>query len=187
VKYLVVGLGNIGAEYKNTRHNIGFTVLDALAEASSIFFSPARFGDLATLKHKGRTLILVKPNTFMNLSGKAVAYWLNQEKIPLENLLIITDDLALPFGKLRLRGKGSDGGHNGLKSINQLLNTNQYARLRFGIGDEFSKGKQVNYVLGQWSSEEKETLNERVELAKDCILSFCFAGLQNTMTKYNAL
>ena len=187
MKYLVAGLGNIGAEYKHTRHNIGFEVLEALAEASSIFFESGRLADTATLKYKGRTIILIKPTTYMNLSGKAVAYWLNQEKIPLENLLVVTDDLALPFGKIRIRAKGSDGGHNGLKNINAILNTTQYARLRFGIGAEFGQGQQIDYVLGKWNAKEKETLQQRIDIAKESILSFCFAGIQNTMTKYNAL
>lgn len=185
MKYLIVGLGNIGPEYEDTRHNIGFKVLDTLAGESGTFFSSTRYGDIATLKHKGRTIILVKPSTFMNLSGKAVHYWLQMEKIPLERLLIVTDDLALPFGKLRLRGKGSDGGHNGLRNINELLGTNAYARLRFGIGDEFGRGQQVNYVLSPWSDEQRQILSERIQLASDCILSFCTIGLAQSMTEFN--
>jgi len=158
MKYLIVGLGNPGAEYQFTRHNIGFEILDALSGASNITFTPDRYGDVASLKHKGRTLILLKPSTFMNLSGKAVRYWLTKEKIPLENMLVITDDLALPFGTIRMRAKGSDGGHNGLKSIQELIETTKYARLRFGIGDTFNKGSQVNYVLGKWGEEESKTL-----------------------------
>ena len=154
MKYLIVGLGNIGPEYQNTRHNIGFKVLDAFAKASNTVFEDMRYGAVATVKLKGRTLILLKPNTYMNLSGKAVSYWMQKEKIELSNLFVVVDDLALPFGTIRLRGKGSDGGHNGLKSINQLLGTQDYTRLRFGIGNEFPKGKQVDYVLGEWSSEE---------------------------------
>ena len=143
MKYLIVGLGNIGSEYENTRHNIGFKTLDAFSKVSNVSFSTNRYGDTATVKYKGRTLILLKPSTYMNLSGKAVNYWLQQEKIKQENLLIITDDIALPFGKLRLKGKGSDGGHNGLKSINELLGNTQYARLRFGVGAEFSSKTSV--------------------------------------------
>ena len=147
MKYLVVGLGNIGSEYENTRHNIGFKVLDALAEASNIFFKTDRLGDVAILKHRGRTIFLLKPNTFMNLSGKAVRYWMQNEKIPAERVLIVTDDLALPFGKLRMRAKGSDGGHNGIKSVIEVLGSPVFPRLRFGISNEFNKGGQVNYVL----------------------------------------
>ncbi|MGY6562045.1 MAG: aminoacyl-tRNA hydrolase [Luteibaculaceae bacterium] len=187
MKYLIVGLGNIGAEYENTRHNIGFNVLEALANASNTVFTLGKHAHHCTIQYKGRTLVLIKPTTYMNLSGKAVNHWLIKEKIPFTNLLVVTDDLALPFGKLRLRGKGSDGGHNGLKDINFTLSTNQYARLRFGIGSEFNKGNQVNYVLGKWDATEQQTLEERINLASDCVLSFCFAGLQNTMTKYNAL
>lgn len=185
MKYLIVGLGNIGPEYVNTRHNIGFKVLDALAGESGTFFSSKRYGDLAEIKHKGRTILLLKPSTFMNLSGKAVHYWLQKEKIPLDRLLIVTDDLALPFGKLRLRAKGSDGGHNGLKSINQLLGTTEYPRLRFGIGDDFGRGQQVNYVLSPWSEEQYITLPTRIGLAAKCILSFCTVGIAQSMTEFN--
>jgi PTH1 family peptidyl-tRNA hydrolase len=185
VKYLIAGLGNIGSEYSKTRHNIGFMVLDALADASNIFFSSARYADVAELKYKGRHIFLIKPNTFMNLSGKAVNYWLQAEKIPLSNLLVVTDDLALPFGKLRLRPKGSDGGHNGLKNINQMLNSQEYARLRFGIGNEFAQGKQVNYVLDAFDENEQKTLQERIDLATEFIKSFCTAGLQRTMNDFN--
>jgi len=172
MKYLIVGLGNPGAEYQFTRHNIGFEILDALSGASNITFTPDRYGDVASLKHKGRTLILLKPSTFMNLSGKAVRYWLTKEKIPLENMLVITDDLALPFGTIRMRAKGSDGGHNGLKSIQELIETTKYARLRFGIGDTFNKGSQVNYVLGKWGEEESKTttLNALIVLQKQYLL-----------------
>lgn len=185
MKYLVVGLGNPGAEYEQTRHNIGFLILDALASASNSFFSPDRYADVCSAKFKGRQFILVKPSTFMNLSGKAVRYWLEKEKIPLENLIIVTDDLALPFGKIRIRKKGSDGGHNGLKSINELLNTQQYNRLRFGIGSEFSKGKQVDYVLGQWSEEERKSLSERIDLAKQAIIAIGLAGVNRAMGDFN--
>jgi peptidyl-tRNA hydrolase, PTH1 family len=185
MKFLVAGLGNIGPEYENTRHNIGFTVLDALCGASSISFKTDRLASVAELKVKGKTLILIKPTTYMNLSGKAVNYWMQAEKIPAERLLVVTDDLALPFGTLRMKGRGSDGGHNGLKDIQATLGTDQYARLRFGIGCEFSKGKQVDYVLGRWSSQELQTLNERVTVATEMIKSFATAGLQNTMNQFN--
>jgi peptidyl-tRNA hydrolase, PTH1 family len=184
-KYLIAGLGNIGSEYENTRHNVGFTVLDALARASNSFFANDRLADVTEVKIKNKTLVLIKPTTYMNLSGKAVNYWLQKEKIPIENLLVVTDDLALPFGKLRLRPAGSDGGHNGLKDINATLGHNNYARLRFGIGSEFSKGKQVDYVLGKWGEEELKTLDARVTIACDMVKSFALAGLQRTMNDYN--
>lgn len=185
MKYLVVGLGNPGEKYENTRHNIGFKVLDALAGASNISFETDRLGELATVSFKGRKLILLKPNTFMNLSGKAVNYWMQQEKIPLDRLLVVTDDIALPFGKLRMKGKGSDGGHNGLKDIQAVLNTSQYTRLRFGVGNDFYKGQQADYVLGEWSSEEKEALPERIEMCHNFIEGFVTIGLQRTMSAYN--
>lgn len=185
MKYLIAGLGNIGAEYQYTRHNIGFRVLDALAKASNIVFTDRRYGEVAELKVKGKTLILLKPSTYMNLSGNAVRYWLKEEKIPVENLLVVVDDLALPFGSLRLKGKGSDAGHNGLKNIQSILGTQVYSRLRFGIGCEFSKGRQIDYVLGEFSDEEEKSLPERLETADEIIKSFCLAGLQNTMNQYN--
>jgi PTH1 family peptidyl-tRNA hydrolase len=185
MKFLIVGLGNIGSEYAETRHNIGFKVLDALAGASNLFFTTDRYGDVCELKHKGRTFILLKPSTYMNLSGNAVRYWLQQEKIPVENMLVVTDDLALPFGKLRMRGQGSDGGHNGLKHINEILKTTQYARLRFGISAEFSKGQQVDYVLGVWSEVEKETLKEHIDRSAKAVLSFGLIGLARTMNDVN--
>ena len=185
MKYLIVGLGNIGEEYRNTRHNIGFMVLDALAKASNIVFSTDRLGDIANLSVKGRQLLLLKPSTYMNLSGKAVRYWMQQEKIPLENVLIIVDDLALPLGSLRLKGKGSDAGHNGLKNIAELLGTQNYARLRFGIGNDFPRGGQIDWVLGHFDEEAMKTLPERIEMAGDIIKSFCLAGLNNTMNQYN--
>lgn len=184
-KFLIVGLGNIGAEYVNTRHNIGFKILDHLARTESLTFQTVRLGDLAEYKFKGRTYLLLKPNTYMNLSGKAVQYWLEKEKIPLENLLVITDDLNLPFGSIRIRTKGSDGGHNGLKNIQQILNTQEYARFRFGISDAFKKGQQVNYVLGEWSEEENQLLPERLQLGAEIIRSFGTAGISNTMTTFN--
>ena len=185
MKYLIAGLGNIGREYEYTRHNIGFRVLDALAKASNIVFIDRRYGEVAELKVKGKTLILLKPSTYMNLSGNAVRYWLKEEKIPVENLLVVVDDLALPFGSLRLKGKGSDAGHNGLKNIQSVLGTQVYSRLRFGIGSEFSKGRQIDYVLGEFSDEEEKSLPERLETADEIIKSFCLAGLQNTMNQYN--
>ncbi len=185
MKYLVVGLGNPGVKYENTRHNIGFLILDALASASNSVFSPDRYADTCTVKSKGRQFVLIKPNTFMNLSGKAVRYWLDKEKISIENLIIVTDDLALPFGKIRIRKKGSDGGHNGLKSINELLQTQQYNRLRFGIGSEFSKGKQVDYVLGEWTAEERKTLQERIDLSSNAIVAIGLAGVNRAMGDFN--
>lgn len=185
MKYLIVGLGNIGADYENTRHNIGFDTLDAFAKASNVVFEPARLGDKAIVKYKGRNLILIKPSTFMNLSGKAVNYWLQSEKIPLEKLLVITDDIALPFGTLRLKGKGSDGGHNGLKNINEFLDSQQYARLRFGVGNDFPKGKQVDYVLSEWSSEEATQMRERIDQCIKIVQGFCTLGLNRTMSEFN--
>ena len=185
MKYLIVGLGNIGDEYRETRHNIGFMVLDALAKASNIVFKDGRYGATTTLSIKGRQLILLKPSTYMNLSGNAVRYWMQQEKIPLENVLVIVDDLALPFGSLRLKGKGSDAGHNGLKHIAATLGTQNYARLRFGIGNNFPKGAQVDYVLGNFDEEDQKQMPERLELAGEIIKSFCLAGLNLTMNQYN--
>jgi peptidyl-tRNA hydrolase, PTH1 family len=185
VKYLIVGLGNIGNEYENTRHNIGFTILDALVKASNISFSEFRYGFIAEMKHASRTLILLKPNTFMNLSGRSVHYWMQKEKIPLENVLILVDDLALPLGKIRLRSKGGDAGHNGLKSIQQILCTAEYCRLRFGIGDDFQRGRQVDFVLGKWSREEEEVVNTKLEKCFDIIKSFATIGIELTMTKFN--
>ena len=184
-KFLIVGLGNIGAEYVNTRHNIGFKVVDFLAKKEGISFETVKLGALAEYKFKGRTFLLLKPNTYMNLSGKAVQYWMDKENIPQENILVITDDLNLSFGTIRIRKKGSDGGHNGLKNINLLLNSQEYARFRFGISDEFKKGKQIDYVLGEWDDAEKTALPERLELASEIIKSFGTAGLENTMTTFN--
>jgi peptidyl-tRNA hydrolase, PTH1 family len=184
-KYLIAGLGNIGDEYENTRHNIGFKVLDFIAKENNLKFSTDRLAAITEFKHKGRTLILIKPSTYMNLSGKAVNYWLQAEKIPTENLLVITDDIALPVGSLRMKGKGSDGGHNGLKSIQETLHTNEYARLRFGVGNEFAKGRQVEYVLGKWASEEEKILEERIKTAADMVKAFATIGLQLTMTNFN--
>ena len=184
-KFLIVGLGNIGAEYVNTRHNIGFKVLDHFAKKESVSFETVKLGALAEYKFKGRTFLLLKPNTYMNLSGKAVQYWMDKENIPIENIMVITDDLNLSFGTIRIKPKGSDGGHNGLKNINLVLNTNQYTRFRFGISDEFKKGKQVDYVLGDWDDAEKIALPERLEISAEIIKSFGTAGLELTMTSYN--
>ena len=184
-KFLIVGLGNIGAEYVNTRHNIGFKVLDHLAKKENLEFQTVKLGSLAEYKLKGRTLLLLKPNTYMNLSGKAIKFWMDKENIPIENILVITDDLNLPFGTIRIRTKGSDGGHNGLKNTQQVLNTSNYPRFRFGISDEFKKGKQVDYVLGEWNDAEKASLPERLDVAAEIIRSFGTAGLENTMTAFN--
>jgi len=185
MKYLIVGLGNIGEEYKNTRHNIGFTVLDAMSLASNAFFTDKRYGSVCQIKYKGRELILLKPSTYMNLSGNSVSYWLKKENIPLENMLVIVDDLALPTGTIRMRPKGSDGGHNGLAHISSILSTNEYPRIRIGIGNGFSKGKQVDYVLGTWAPDEKKIMDERVSIVVEMIKSFSFTGLERTMTAFN--
>ncbi|WP_456422597.1 aminoacyl-tRNA hydrolase [Lutibacter sp.] len=184
-KFLIVGLGNIGEKYSDTRHNIGFKILDELASKETTTFESVKLGALAKFRFKGRTFILLKPSTFMNLSGKSVKYWLTKEKIPLENLLIICDDLNLPFGAIRIKAKGSDGGHNGLKDINNTLQTQQYARFRFGVGSEFSKGRQVDYVLGKWNEDENKLLPERLKQSCEIIKSFGTAGLNNTMNTYN--
>jgi peptidyl-tRNA hydrolase, PTH1 family len=185
MKYLIVGLGNIGEGYKETRHNIGFTVLDAMAMASNISFIDKRYGAIGRMKYKGRELILLKPSTFMNLSGNAVDYWLKKESILPENMLVIVDDLALPTGSIRMRPKGSDGGHNGLAHISTVLATNEYPRIRIGIGNGFRKGAQIDYVLGTWDPEEKKFMEGRVAIVIDMIKSFAFAGLERTMTAFN--
>lgn len=185
MKYLIVGLGNIGNEYCETRHNIGFRVLDAFAKASNLVFQTERYGAVARTKIKGRELIFLEPSTYMNLSGNAVRYWMQQEKIAIENLLIVVDDLALPFGALRLKGKGSDAGHNGLKHIAEILGTQNYARLKFGIGNDFPRGGQVDFVLGHFTKEDLTTMDERIELAIEAIKSFCLAGLAIAMNQYN--
>jgi PTH1 family peptidyl-tRNA hydrolase len=185
MKYLIVGLGNIGDDYQDTRHNIGFKILDAMAVASNFSFSDKRYGAIATTRHKGRDLILLKPSTFMNLSGNAVNYWMNKENIPLENILVLVDDIALPLGSIRMRLKGSDGGHNGLAHISAVLGTNEYSRIRFGIGSEFSKGSQVDFVLGRWTREELKTVEERIPIVVEMIKSFTFAGADLTMTTFN--
>lgn len=184
-KFLIVGLGNIGAEYEDTRHNIGFKVLDFLAEQESFTFESAKLGAVGTFKHKGRSLICLKPSTYMNLSGKAVKYWLDKESVPMENLLVITDDINLPFGTLRLKGKGSDGGHNGLKDIQNVLQTTTYNRFRFGVGSDFGKGQQVDYVLGKWDDDQQKSMPERLEKSADLVRSFVFAGAKNTMNQFN--
>jgi len=185
MKYLVVGLGNIGSEYEDTRHNIGFKIVDALTKASTIFFEPNKLGDTATLKLKGRTILFLKPSTYMNLSGKAVNYYLQKEKIKQENLLIITDDIALPFGTLRLKGKGSDGGHNGLKDIIKVLGNANFARLRFGVGSDFVQGKQIHHVLGNFAPEEQNQMGERLEKTGEVIKNFATIGLGRTMSQFN--
>lgn len=184
-KFLIVGLGNIGEDYANTRHNVGFKILDFLAKEENLTFATQKLGDLATYKFKGRQFILLKPSTYMNLSGKAVVYWMNKENISIENLLIITDDLNLPFGTIRLKTKGSDGGHNGLKDIQDKLQTTNYNRFRFGISDEFSKGRQIDYVLGEWTEEENQNLPERLSKSLELIKSFGTAGVNITMNTFN--
>jgi PTH1 family peptidyl-tRNA hydrolase len=185
MKYLVVGLGNIGAEYADTRHNIGFRVLDTLAEVSNVSFMAGRYGSTCTVRHKGRQILLLKPSTYMNLSGKAVRYWMEQEKIPIENILIVSDDISLPFGQLRMRKKGSAGGHNGLKNISELLGREDYARMRFGIGGDFARGQQVDYVLGEWSNEETKAMPERLKVFGDAVLSFATIGGERTQNLFN--
>lgn len=184
-KFLVVGLGNIGAEYEKTRHNIGFKILDALAQKNDLTFESNKLGATTILKVKGKSVLLLKPSTYMNRSGKAVKYWLEKEKIPVENLLIITDDLNLSFGTIRVKAKGSDGGHNGLKDIQLILQSTTYNRFRFGVGANFSQGRQVDYVLGKWNEEEAKALPERFEKASELIKSFVLSGLKNTMNNYN--
>ena len=184
-KFLIVGLGNIGEKYANTRHNIGFKILDEVAHENNLTFETFKLGDIATYKVKGRTFILLKPSTFMNLSGKALKYWMNKEHISLENILVVTDDVNIDFGAIRLKAKGSAGGHNGLKDIQEKLQTQQYARFRFGIGGDYSKGRQVDFVLGEWTKEETSQLIERLPLAAKIITSFGTAGLANTMNTFN--
>ncbi|WP_420321279.1 aminoacyl-tRNA hydrolase [Flagellimonas sp.] len=184
-KFLIIGLGNIGAEYEETRHNIGFKILDSLSEKENFTFESEKLGAVASFKHKGKSVLCLKPSTYMNLSGKAVKYWMEKEKIPLENVLIVTDDINLPFGTLRLKTKGSDGGHNGLKDIQNTLQTTQYNRLRFGVGAEFPKGRQVDYVLGKWNEDEISALPERLQKSADLIKSFIFSGVKNTMNQFN--
>jgi len=187
MKYLIVGLGNIGAEYAHTRHNIGFDVLEAFARESACTFNQGRYAKVASCKFKGRNLVLIKPSTLMNLSGKAVKYWKKKEKIPAGRIIVVVDDLALPIDKLRLRAGGSDAGHNGLKNIQQLIGTNRYPRLRFGIGENYSRGRQIDFVLSQWEEEEKLIVNKKIETCIEIIQSFVFAGIQHTMSRYNAM
>jgi len=185
MKYLIVGLGNPGVKYENTRHNVGFKVLDELIKDTNHQFEVDKLGDVARFKFKGRTLVLLKPSTFMNLSGKALNYWMKKEKIPLERLLVIVDDIALPFGKLRLKPKGSDAGHNGLKDIASVLNTTKYPRLKFGVGNDFPKGRQVEYVLGEWSNKEQEQLPELLKKGTEFIKNFATIGIERTMNHLN--
>ncbi|MDR0538779.1 MAG: aminoacyl-tRNA hydrolase [Tannerellaceae bacterium] len=185
MKYLIVGLGNFPPEYWPTRHNIGFRIVDKLAEEGDALFRSLRYGDTAQLKIKGREMILLKPTTYMNASGQAVRYWLRKENIQDENLLIVADDIALPFGVLRIKPRGSHGGHNGLRDIEEKLGTREYARLRFGVGNDFATGKQIDYVLGEFEDEETERIPERVSVAAEMIKSFCLAGIENTMNMYN--
>lgn len=185
MSFLIAGLGNIGAEYENTRHNIGFKVVDQLAANAKTAFSLERLAFFAEYRSRGKNIYLIKPTTYMNLSGKAVRYWMNELKIPQQNLLVVLDDLALPFGSIRIRQKGSDGGHNGLKDIDVTLGSNNYARLRFGVGNEFAKGKQIDYVLGNWGVEEMKSLEERIKVACEGVNSFMFEGIERAMSKYN--
>lgn len=182
-KYLIVGLGNIGREYENTRHNIGFMVLDALASNTVLMVD--RYSYKAQMKYKGKTLVLIKPTTYMNLSGKAVKYWMTKENIPINQIMVVVDDIALPFGTLRIRKNGNNGGHNGLANIDELLGSNNYPRLRFGIGSEFSKGKQIDYVLGSFNSDEQKQLPFYLERMKNALFSFVSEGIQNCMNEYN--
>jgi PTH1 family peptidyl-tRNA hydrolase len=185
MKFLIVGLGNIGAKYESTRHNIGFKALDFVAEQSSAFFTEEKYGEISSFKYKGKNIYLLKPSTFMNLSGSAVRYWLTKLKIDAKHLLVVTDDLNLEVGNLRIKKNGSDGGHNGLKDIQQTLSSNQYPRLRIGVGNNFPKGKQIDHVLGEWTDEEYLILEKKMDIIKDMILSFCFAGIDNTMNTFN--
>ncbi len=185
MKYLIVGLGNIGSEYAETRHNIGFMILDAFAQASNISFDTDRYGDIARMRLKNKQLVLLKPSTYMNLSGNAVRYWQQKENIPTDHILILVDDIALPFGAIRLKTKGSDAGHNGLKNIAQMLNTTSYARLRYGVGNDFPRGCQIDYVLGKFSAEQQAEMPERIKVAGEAIAEFVLAGAGSAMCKYN--
>ncbi|MDE6079941.1 MAG: aminoacyl-tRNA hydrolase [Duncaniella sp.] len=185
MKYLIVGLGNIGAEYHLTRHNAGFMVVDRLAEAAGATFSTDRYADVARMRVKNAQLVVIKPSTYMNLSGNAVRYWRDKENIPVENILVVVDDCALPFGAIRLRPSGSDAGHNGLKNIAQMLGTQAYARLKFGIGNDFPRGTQIDYVLGKFPPEQLEAMTERIDVACDAIRTFCLAGIQTAMCQFN--
>lgn len=184
-KFLIVGLGNIGSDYVGTRHNIGFQIVDALASDQEVNFETEKLGDVASFRYKGRTFIMLKPSTYMNLSGKAIKYWMTKEKVPLENVLVITDDVNIDFGAIRIKTKGSAGGHNGLKDTEAKLGTQKYARFRFGVGGNYPKGRQVDFVLGKWNKEEESQLIERIPLATKAVLSFGTAGVSNTMNTYN--
>ncbi|MBQ9522725.1 MAG: aminoacyl-tRNA hydrolase [Paludibacteraceae bacterium] len=186
-KFLIVGLGNIGDEYRNTRHNIGFKMLDAFSEVSNIAFEDKRYGFVGRGRVKNAELVLLKPSTYMNLSGNAVRYWLNEEKIPVENLLVLVDDLNLPFGTIRIRKQGSAGGHNGLSHIESVLGTPNYARVRFGIGNDYTKGAQINFVLGNWTEDEEKVIEEKVKITNEIIPSFCLQGIERTMNQFNKL
>ncbi len=185
MKYLIVGLGNIGDEYANTRHNIGFMAVDNFAKKHDVVWADKRYGFVGRCRVKNAEIVLLKPSTYMNLSGNAVRYWLGEEKIPVENMLVIVDDLNLPFGTIRIRKQGSDGGHNGLKHIQQVLGTPNYSRVRFGIGNEYTRGAQINYVLGEWQDEERTALPERLDRIAEIIPSFCLQGVDRTMNQYN--
>lgn len=185
MKYLMVGLGNIGAEYQGTRHNTGFRIADALAEDLKATFSTERYGDVANARIKNKQVVILKPSTYMNLSGNAVRYWMNKENIPVENILVLVDDIALPFGAIRIKGSGSDAGHNGLKNIAQMLGTEAYPRLRFGIGNDFPRGCQIDYVLGQFTLDERQRLPVRVATAVEAIRTYVLAGLQTAMCDFN--
>lgn len=185
MKYLIAGLGNIGSEYAHTRHNIGFDIAEVLAAKHNGSYTSDRYADVCQVKIKNKQLVLIKPTTYMNLSGNAVRYWMQKENIAVENVLVLVDELALPFGSIRIKGSGSDGGHNGLKNIQEVLQSQNYPRLRFGIGSQFAKGKQVNYVLGKWDTEEEKTLKERIDLAVNAVETFCLAGIQVAMNQFN--
>ena len=187
MKFLIVGLGNPGVEYSHTRHNIGFDVLDRIAQDAGTAFSIGRHADVAGLKMRGRHVVLIKPTTYMNLSGKAVNYWMQAEHISIENLLVVTDDIALPEGVIRIRLKGSDGGHNGLKSINEMLNSTLYARLRFGVGNDFPKGRQADYVLNPWPDEQKALIEEKIKVAADAVKTFVTSGPVLAMNLFNTI
>jgi PTH1 family peptidyl-tRNA hydrolase len=184
-KFLIVGLGNIGPEYQNTRHNIGFMIVDAFAQSVNATWEDKRYGMIAKCRIKSAEIVLLKPSTYMNLSGNAVRYWLQQEKIPVENMLVLVDDLNLPFGSIRMRKKGSNGGHNGLGNIQSVLGTDAYARVRFGIGNEYTRGAQINFVLGKWTTEEEQQISDRLRVTTELIPSFCLAGIDRTMNQFN--
>lgn len=185
VKYLIAGLGNYDPDYLHTRHNIGFEIVDHLAQENAAAFSSSRLAETAKFRTKGKSVLLIKPTTYMNLSGKAVKYWMDKENIPLENILVITDDINLPLGKLRIRKNGSDGGHNGLKNIQEMIGTTDYVRLRFGIGNTFGKGRQVDFVLGKWEKDEVSTVKEKIKVCSEAVLSFILEGVDRAMNKFN--